>query len=266
MIAAGVLLYKNWDKIKAVAESVGKKIKEIWTSVKTSLSNTLKSIKDTFSNTWENIKQKASSVWDWIKTKATNVWNGIKSAIVTPFQNAKDSVANLVESIREKVSSAWERVSSIVSNFGSSIWNALTWPFREAWDTISDAIGWIKDLFPIDLGRIFERIKLPHLSVEWTELTALGRTIKFPSGFDVDWYKNGGIFDSPSIIGVGEAGSEAVVPLDKFWNKLDNLAAAQTAPVINIYPTPNQNAREIAREVEKILVQYQKQKVQAYGI
>ena len=37
------------------------------------------------------------------------------------------------------------------------------------------------------------------------------------------WYKNGGIFDSASVIGVGEAGTEAVVPLDKLWGQLDSL-------------------------------------------
>ena len=31
----------------------------------------------------------------------------------------------------------------------------------------------------------------------------------------VEWYAKGGIFNSPSIIGVGEAGTEAVLPIDK---------------------------------------------------
>jgi len=37
----------------------------------------------------------------------------------------------------------------------------------------------------------------------------------------VNWYSTGGIFSSPSVIGVGEAGTEAVVPIDK----LDELLA-----------------------------------------
>ncbi|BDR81652.1 hypothetical protein N072000002_18350 [Clostridium tetani] len=32
--------------------------------------------------------------------------------------------------------------------------------------------------------------------------------------FDVNWYAQGGIFNAPSIIGVGEAGTEAVLPID----------------------------------------------------
>ena len=50
----------------------------------------------------------------------------------------------------------------------------------------------------------------------------------------VDWYAQGGIFDSPTIAGIGEAGPEAVVPLDKFWDKLEHLQG-ETNIVINIF-------------------------------
>lgn len=210
VVAAGVLLYKNWDKIKAVAKNVAEAVKNSWNKLKT-------------------------------------------------------SVSNIMDKVKTTVSNAWEKLKTTVSNTAQSIYDKLTWPFSKAWELIDDVAEWIKDLFPIDIGALFDGIELPHLSIEWTEVTALGKTVKFPSGFDIDWYKNGGIFSSPSIIGVGEAGSEAVVPLDKFWNKLDNLTASAGAPVINIYPTPYQDAKEIAKEVEKVLVQQQRQKAAAYG-
>lgn len=68
----------------------------------------------------------------------------------------------------------------------------------------------------------------------------------------VDWYKTGGIFDSPSLIGVGEAGPEAVVPLDKLWNKLDRLQG-ETTIIINVNEA-NANPREIADEVRRMLI------------
>ena len=40
----------------------------------------------------------------------------------------------------------------------------------------------------------------------------------FVSGFK--WFGNGGIFDAPRVIGVGERGPEAVVPLDQFWKRM----------------------------------------------
>jgi hypothetical protein len=42
--------------------------------------------------------------------------------------------------------------------------------------------------------------------------------------FDVDWYARGGIFNAPNVIGVGEAGPEAVVPLSE--NRLRPLTDA----------------------------------------
>lgn len=185
VVTAGVLLYKNWDKIKAAAKSLGQ----------------------------------------WLKT----TWDSIKTATSTAWQSIKD---------------------------------AITRPFTNAWNTIKGFVQKIKDLFPINIKNLFSKIKLPHFSWDWIDI---GGIISIPT-ISIDWYKNGGIFDSPTIAGIGEAGPEAVVPLDKFWDKLDNIAANQTAPVINIYPGANQSPREIAKEVERVLVQQQKQRTNAYGI
>ena len=106
----------------------------------------------------------------------------------------------------------------------------------------------IKGFFPIKVGNIFSNIKLPHLSIS-------GKLSLNPPSvpkISIDWYKTGGIFDSPSVIGVGESGSEAVVPLDKFWDKLDNLHG-ETNIVINVNGA-NKDPREIAEEVKRVLI------------
>lgn len=210
LVAAGVLIYKNWDKIKETAQIVGQKIKEIWTSVKTSVINAVNSLKTGLSNAWTAIKNAV--------TKAAKTW-----------------------------------------------FDAMTWPYRKAWDIIKGIIDKIKGLFPIDIKSFFSKIKLPHFSWDWMDI---GGIISIPK-IHVDWYKTGGIFDAPTIAGIGEAGPEAVVPLDKFWSKMDAIAAASqgsgTAPVINIYPTPTQSPTDVAREVERVLVNWQKQRSAAYG-
>lgn len=209
VIAIGVLLYKNWDKIKAVAVAVGKKISAVWNSIKTSVSNAVNSI-----------KAKVTGAWNTIKTSTQNAWNAVKDAIVRPFTWAKEKIESIIDRIK-----SW---------------------------------------FPITLGDIFGGIKLPHFDVEWSSITAFGKTIDFPSGFDIDWYKNGGIFDSPSVIGVGEAGAEAVVPLDKFWDKLDNMQTGGDV-TINVYAQPGMDVNQLALKVEQRLVQLQKQRNKAYG-
>lgn len=172
VIAVGVLLYKNWDTIKAKAIA---------------------------------FKNAVIITFNDFKNKVTTTFNNIKNAIVKPMQTAIDKVKAVVEKIK-----SW---------------------------------------FPINIGNIFKNVKLPHFKLN-------GKFSLNPPSvpkLDIDWYKNGGIFDAPSVIGVGEAGSEAVVPLDKFWDKLDKMNAGETVINININGS-NRDPREIAEEVRKALI------------
>ena len=172
-----------------------------------------------------------------------------------------DKLKNFAKTMGEAIKSTWNSVKTAIVNAAQTIWDKMTWPYRKAYDFIKGVVDKIKGWFPIKIGNFFGHIKLPHFKLEGSF------SLNPPSvpKLKINWYKKGGIFDSPTIAGIGEAGPEAVVPLDKFWDKLDNIAADQTAPVINIYPGPNQSAREIAKEVERILVQQQRQRVSAYG-
>lgn len=60
-------------------------------------------------------------------------------------------------------------------------------------------------------------IELPHFSLNGAFDAQTGRVPEV----NVNWYKTGGIFNSPSVIGVGEAGAEAVVPVDKLQTMID---------------------------------------------
>ena len=166
--------------------------------------------------------------WDTIKAKAI----AFKDAVIAAFNNLKANVSATFNAIK----------------------TAIVTPIQNAIDKVKGLIDRIKGWFPIKLGKIFSGLKLPHFSLNWAskDFGKLG-SIKYPTGFNVDWYKTGGIFDSPSIIGVGEAGSEAVVPLDKFWDKLDKMQGGETNIVININGA-NRDPREIAEEVKRVLI------------
>lgn len=185
LITIGVLLYKNWDKVKAKCKELGQTIKSIWGSVKTA-----------------------------------------------------------------------------ISNAAHTIFNAMTWPYRKAWGIIVDIVRKIKSLFPIKIGDFFGHIDLPHFSIR-------GKlSLKPPSvpHINVDWYDKGGVFDSPAVIGVAEKRPEFVGALDDLRKIVrEESGGNTTAPIINIYPTPYQNAREIALEVEKVLVTLNRQKGSAHG-
>ncbi|MDT2837491.1 phage tail tape measure protein [Enterococcus durans] len=88
-----------------------------------------------------------------------------------------------------------------------------------------DKLKAIKNLFKF-LKLKFPKIELPpmpHFSLKWSSNKVFGKKISFPSGIDVKWFADGGILTKPTIFGAsgnkllggGEAGKEAVAPLDK---------------------------------------------------
>lgn len=201
LIAIGVLLYKNWDKIKAKAKEMWNSIKTTFAGIKTSIQNSINSVKAFLTNSWNTIK-----------TTAKTAWNAVKTAITSPITSAKEKVKSVIDKI--------------------------------------------KSLFPISIGRILSNIKTPHFSLSWgsKDFGKLG-SIKYPTGLNVNWYANGGIFNSPTIAGIGEIpGGEAVVPLDKFWAKLDKIGEGSGNTQVNNFYITGNDPKKIADEVKRILI------------
>ena len=157
IIAIGVLLYKNWDKIK---EKAGK------------------------------LKEYVIGAFKALKEGVKRLFKDIKDAMVAPIEAARDLIKGIIEKI--------------------------------------------KGFFDFDFK--LPDLKTPHFTIDppgWSIGDLLHGVI--PS-LDVDWYAQGGIFRSPSVIGVGEAGPEAVLPIEKLQEMLANMADS----IVNGILTGNQ--------------------------
>lgn len=203
--------------------------------------------------------------WDTIKAKAIAAWNLVKTTITNAVNNAVSSVKTMITNLKTTLSNAWTSIKSTASSAWNSIKEKITAPFQSAKDTISGIIDTIKGWFPIKLGNLFSGLKLPHFSLGWAtkDFGKLG-SVSYPTGLNVDWYAQGGIFNSPTIAGIGDTpGGEAVVPLDKFWDKLNRMQGGETNIVININGA-NRDPREIAEEVKRVLIRETNQRRMAW--
>lgn len=163
---------------------------------------------------WDTIKERAlilvntiRSDFQALKTIVTNIWNGIKTVI-----------SSVVDGVKTKVITTFNNIKSTAANIWNGIKNAIVDPIQTAVGLIRSAVDKMKSIIS-GANLKLPKIKLPHFKLTG-EFSLKDK--KVPS-LSVDWYKTGGIFSSPSIIGVGEAGSEAVVPLDKFWSEIGNM-------------------------------------------
>ena len=169
-------------------------------------------------NTNEGFRNAVIALWGTIKTNVVNTVTGIKDGIVNGFNAAKAKVTSVIESIKSKVTGAWNTIKGKTSAAWNAIKSAITTPINSAKTAVNNAINFIRD--KINNVRIsFPKIKMPHFSVSGGEppwgIMGQGSLPKI----SVSWYARGGVVNRPSLIGAGEAGAEAVVPLErnKMW-------------------------------------------------
>lgn len=165
------------------------------------------------------IKGDWKGVWEGIKNITSNLWNGIKNVIKTSIGLIKTVIKTGFNFIKNIVSGVWNGIKGVTSAVWNDIKAAIINPINGAKNAVRGAINAIKGFFSnLRLPQIkIPKIKLPHFKLRG-EFSL--KPLSVPK-LGVDWYARGGIFNRPSVIGVGEAGGEAVLPIDR----LDDLMA-----------------------------------------
>ena len=224
--AAKSMLSGAWSAIRSAASAAWTKAKStastVWNAIKNAIYNPIKSAKSSLSSVVGAIKSALSNAWSNIKSKASSTWNAIKNAIQKPIMAAKSKVNSVVHGIKN----AMGKLSSIkgkVSGIFKSIKDKITSPISSAKDKISSVISRIKSLFS-GLHLTIPKPKIPKISVSGGKAPfGIGGKGSLPS-FHVSWAASGGIMNRPTLFGGGEAGPEAILPLDPFWKRLDQMA------------------------------------------
>ena len=114
-IAIGVLLYKNWDKIKEMAGKVWD-----WISNKTrrfveDIGNKLRGLATKMTTIWGNIKASAHQKWNAIWSTVSGFAERIKNAIVDKFTSAKNTVVDVFNGMRDAIRSVLNNIISVVN-------------------------------------------------------------------------------------------------------------------------------------------------------
>lgn len=235
---------KSWwsGKVGAVKEfttTVTNQSSVWWNNVKTWWSGKVgavqqftTSVKNESSTWWSNVKSwwsgKVGAVQQFttsVKNDSLTWWNNTKAW----WSGKVGAVKEFTTSVRNDASTWWSNVktwwSGVVGNLtvGVAIKNEATtwWNNVKRWwnDTVGDLWTTLK-------------IKIPSISVKWSTVTVFGKDYSYPSGFNLTWNAKGGILDGAQIFGMlgnsflggGEAGKEAVLPLETHTEWMDTLA------------------------------------------
>lgn len=115
-VAAGILIYKNWDKIKAKAMELGAKISEVWGNIKTGVSEAVANLVSAFQSNFPLLSAYLSGWWKSVSAAWENV-KAIFTNIIDFVQNVFGMIVNLAKAPINGVISAinWvlEKINSI---------------------------------------------------------------------------------------------------------------------------------------------------------
>ena len=209
-----------WSAVSSATNSA-------WTTATGYISNKINAAKATVSLVTSSIRSTASAAWSAVSSATSSAFENVRATMSNKINTAKANVSSALSGIRSAFSSGLSAAKNTVTSIFGNIVSAISGKMESAKNAVSNAIGALKSKFNFSWS--LPKLKLPHVSISG------GFSINPPSvpHFGISWYKNGGILDKPTIFGAsgnnllggGEAGKEAVLPLTELWSNMKSIVA-----------------------------------------
>lgn len=232
---------KIWESIKSGLNTVGEVFVSIWETIKSAVETAITAITGLFQSAWDGIvfvKNEFVAAWESIKTAWSaagdffaGVWTAIKGKFTsvgtwfkTTFETAWTNIKNVFSTVGEFFGGIWDTIKSKFTSIGTKVGEAIGGAFKSAinavLETVENAINAVPDAIN---GALDVINKIPGVNISHMGYVELPRLAK------------GGIVDKSMLANIGEAGKEAVIPLEKNKAGLKEIARllANEMPAMN---------------------------------
>lgn len=200
LVAGGVLLYRNWDAVKAKAGELGAAVSAIWAGIDAAVQNAISAISARFPLLGAVLQGWWKSVGD--------AWANIQAV----FSNIISFIDNVFAG---NWSTALENLIYIFGNLFGGLVNLAKAPINGVVSAINSVLGRINNI----------SVTIP----EWVPSVG-GKTLGF-SLPTIPMLASGGIVTAPTILEAGEGGEpEAILPLSRLAALLDGLSGKDRDP------------------------------------
>lgn len=182
----------------------------IWNSVVSSIKSIIGVISGWIN---ANVITPITSFFRGLWNSIVSIFNGVASFFTGVFRSAYNGVVNVFSGIKGFFSGLWNSITSLFKNAGTSIADAVSGAFK---NSVNAVLGFAESILNGFVNKINGAVgainKIPGVSID-----------KLPT-FTIPRLATGGIVEDSTIANVGEAGAEAVVPLENNLGWLDKMA------------------------------------------
>ena len=208
-----------------ILESIKNTVTTVFNAIKSTITTIINAVSTTISTVLNSIKTTFSTILESIKTTVNTIFNAIKSTITTIMGTIQSGISTALSSIKTTWSNMWESMKTTVVNIFNGIWSSIK-------GVINSIIGGVEKMANGVINGINGMIRaLNNLSFDVPDWVpeiggkTFGFNISTIGNVSIPRLAKGGIVDQATIAMVGEAGQEAVVPLENNTGWMDKVAA-----------------------------------------
>ena len=153
--ALAVIIYKNWDKIKAWTKEMVDKVKGFFENMKKSITDTVNKVKDAVSKAWNAIKTTVTNVADGVKKTAVTAWDNVKSATTKAFNAVKSTVSEKMAATKK----AFEDNGGGIKGAAAATVEAVKGYYTVGFDALNKLTGGKLDTLKKSISDAWDNIK-----------------------------------------------------------------------------------------------------------
>lgn len=226
LILVGYELYKHWDELCAFCS-------EIWESISNTFSSAWEYICELCSYAWESIKGFFQGFIDWFGEAFKNNWFSNFGILGGIFEGFLHTIDNIWNGIKKIFGGIIEFIKGVFTGNWEQAWNGVKNIFKGVFDTlvgiakapINAIIGFLNGMIGC-LNKAIEGLNSLSIDVpSWIPgIGGKSFSLDIPTIPKVSYLAKGGIVDKATPCVVGEAGKEAVMPLENNTGWITQLA------------------------------------------
>lgn len=215
----GAVLTVIVSTVVPILTSIMDTVAQVLATILATVTNVMAAVSTVIQGAWQIISGIFQTVLGVILAVTTGDFTMLQQGVTSIMQGTMVAINGVMQTILSIVSGAWNAVKAVFIGVCNAVSGAISGAFNGiksvidstmngAKNTVSGALSAISGFFA-GLHLQFPHINLPHFSISG-DFSLVPPSV--PS-ISVSWYRTGAIAMGASVVGIGEAGPEAVVPL-----------------------------------------------------